>query len=232
MQGCCKGGGQMIDKEVKRKIMQKEEISSAELIQYFNQMPAPIEKGLFKKIRQKRKVQTHEDTKLFLLDNFSVVLDKISHREFSAFLRRFGSFSHQKELFEKLSENNKRIAELLKESAMLGDLEVTFASLLRSEYDAHVFFENNFGDLYTNTNAQQFDIKDFFIIHPLSDEIKPLLLSRLCEVANEQKLRKEDIPLFLREFIRNETANDHVFWNYINTPDSPIPEKTKYVSTL
>lgn len=104
----------MIDREIKRKIEQKEEISSVELIRYFNQMPAPIEKGLFKKARQKRKEKTHNETRQFLLDNFDDVLEAISSHQLSKFFMGFNCISHKKELFEKMSENTLRIAELLR----------------------------------------------------------------------------------------------------------------------
>ena len=54
------GGEEMIDKEIKRKIEANEEISAEELIKYFKHLPAPIEKGLFKKLRQRRAEKTHE----------------------------------------------------------------------------------------------------------------------------------------------------------------------------
>ena len=107
------------------------------------------------------------------------------------------------------------------------DLSTMFRSVLSGEYDAHVFFEKNFKELYVNTNSQQFSVHEFFVMYPLSEKVRPIILQNLCDLASEQSIRKEDIPLFLYEYIRSATANDRVFWNEIKTPDSKIPENTK-----
>ncbi|MBQ6860484.1 MAG: hypothetical protein IJO08_02415 [Clostridia bacterium] len=216
----------MVDKEIKRKIDSKEEITATELIKYFNQLPAPIEKGLFKKFRQRKLEATHNETKEYLLDHFDTVLDSISVNQLSKFFENFYIFSHKKEIFEKLSENHLRLAELLNNSSA-SDLSLNFTAILTNQHDAHVFFEKNFEQFYANTTSEQFSIQQFFLMNPLSDKICPLILDGMCDSLTARSIRKEDIPFFLHEYIYNKTSNDRVFWNETRTPITKIPEDTK-----
>lgn len=216
----------MIDKKVKRKIESKEELSIEELTKYFSHLPAPIEKRLFKKFRQRRAENTHAETQQYLLDNFDAILESMSAPTFTDFCLRGSNFSHQKELLQKLAQNNPRIVEIF--NSQYGDESAQmFNSLLTCSRDAHIFFETNFKQFYENTNQYQFRPSDFFTFMPLSEEIRPLILSTLCECAADQTIRKEDIPFFLHEYIYSQTCGERVFWNEIRTPISKIPEAIK-----
>ncbi len=214
----------MIDKEIKRKIENREEISTLELIPYFKQSPAPpIEKGVFKKIRQRRNEKIHAGTQRYLLDNFSVIMDKIN---FCVFCEEFSSFSPKDEIFSKLSENKAMLIERLRGSS--GDyINCYHLDIVLAYFAPLSFWENDFADIYTSTSEVDFPIQSFLVMAD-NQPAKGYILKELCKIASAQKIRSEDIPLFLKEYIRNETSNDKVSWNpSTKLPFSTIPEKTQ-----
>ena len=216
----------MIDKEIKRKIESKEEVSAEELIKYFNRSPATIEKGLFKKLRQKRATKAHEETQQYLLDNFGNVMDSISVIQMRNFLNFLPGLSHGADLFRKLSENNTRLVELF--NLQYGDEVAQSLHLaLTNSREAHAFFEKGFPEFYTNTNQYQFNIKDYLLASPLSDQIKPLLFQGMLDSINDRTVRKDDIPFFLSQYLHHEATGSRAVWDRTGSSISSVSEETK-----
>ncbi len=216
----------MIDKDIRKKIEGKEEISAQELIKYFNYLPAPIEKGLFKKFRQRRAEKTHVETQQYLLDNFDTIMAASSTIQMKDFLMYLPGLSHREELFKKLSENNSRLVELF--NSQYGD-EVAQALhvALSNSREGHVFFQNGFSEFYANTNQYQFNIKDYLLFTPLSDDIKPLIFQGMIDSINNRNIRQEDIPFFLTQYLHHESLADHGFWDITGSSISRVSEETK-----
>lgn len=216
----------MIDKEIRRKIETNEEVSAEELIKYFKHLPAPIEKGLFKKLRQRRAEKTHEETQQYLLENFDTVMSSSSTIQMIDFLNYLPWLCHREELFEKLSHNTSKLVELF--NSKYGDeVAQSLQSALTNSREAHVFFEKGFADLYTNTNQHQFNIRDFLVSKPLSKGIKPLILNGMLDVINSGKIRQEDIPFFLSEYLHHEALGSRGVWDLTLTTISSVSEETK-----
>lgn len=216
----------MIDKDIRKKLEEKEEITAQELIKYFNYLPAPIEKGLFKKFRQRRAEKTHVETQQYLLDNFDTIMATSSTIQMSKFLTYLPSLSHREDIFKKLSQNNSRLIELF--NSQYGD-EVSQALYiaLSNSREAHIFFEQGFSEFYANTNRYQFDIRNYLVTKPVSDEIEPLIFKGMLESINSGCIRKEDVQFFLKEYLHHVSTQEHVSWDFTGSSVSGVSDITK-----
>lgn len=223
----------MIDKEIKRKIKSKEEssnnnfqITSSDLYHFFSSAPATIDKGLFKNFRQKRMEKNCLDTRQYLLDNFDIVLGRISEHELADFLTMFSFCSNQKDLMQKLSDNKMVISELMNPSSQ-SILSHTFSHVLRTSKFAHIFFENDFKTFYTNTNRFQFNPADLLVMNLTDEKVEPLLLETMCDCIDDDSLRPEDTVWFLEKYINLASRNENVLCNELRIHSSNMSKETK-----